>query len=559
MNTKLRKRGVFVCFILFGFSLLCSPQENISGRLKMAYEAHKRGMYSLSNVQIEKYIKENPGAPDIDYARLLYAVNLLYLEEVDKAIESLTLIIKKKPESEFLKDAMSYLVLAYLKKNDLKSALSLYSEYKSRFSPDNFLESQIAQVIFSTATALFKEGNIKQSRELFNLISTDFRSSEYLPEALYYEGLTYYQENNFDRASDLFKSASDLSNMIEHKEIIADIYLKLGDCFFNKKDYTTAEHFFNRVKKEFPDTIYSVWASFQLALIEKRNGNLEKAVSILEGLKGSEEEDIHFRVLSELANVKMLQEKWTESEIYLKEISEFLPAEKNLAEVYLKLGFVNFNMGKLEDSIIYFRKVIDMPASNNVKESAYFWLGYTYYTKNLFDDSMKTWDKLQIDFPESEYIHEILFFTGKRYYESADYPASEKYLSDLTTRFSESPFYQTSMEMLIDSKIQQGKLNEALQLCEDFLEKRKSETISFLYGKTLFLLKDFKKAKDILEKLQSVKPSEKVEATYYLASIYEKRGEIEKAQEKYLEIITFFTNFPDWVKLAEENLKRLKK
>ncbi|MCM8761897.1 MAG: tetratricopeptide repeat protein [Candidatus Omnitrophica bacterium] len=454
---------------------------------------------------------------------------------------------------------MSYLVLAYLKKTDLTSAISLYSDYKNRFSPDKFLESQIAQVIFSTATALFKKGNINKSRELLNLISTDFTSSEYLPEALYYEGLTYYQENNFDRASELFKSASDLSDTIKHKEIIADIYLKLGDCFFNKKDYSTAEHFFNRVRQEFPDTIYSVWASFQLALIEKRKGNLEKAVSLLEGLKNSEEEDIQFRVLSELANVKMLQEKWTESEIYLKEITELLPEEQNIAEIYLKLGFVNFNMGKFEDSIIYFRKVTDMPTKNDVKESAYFWLGYTYYIKNLFDDSMKIWNKLQIEFPESGYIHEILFFTGKRYYESAYYPAAEEYLSDLTTRFSESPFYQTAMEMLIDSKIQQGKFNEAIQLCEDFLEKRKSETISFLYGKALFLLKDFKKAKDVLEKLKSVKPSEKVEATYYLACIYEKRGEIEKAQEKYLEIITFFSDFPHWVKQAEENLKHLKK
>jgi tetratricopeptide (TPR) repeat protein len=553
-----RKRGVFVCFIIFGLSLLCNSEEDISGRLRMAYEAHKRGMYSLSNTQIEKYIKENPSAPDIDFARLLYGVNLLYLDQTDKAIETLQMI-RKKPDSKFLKDAISYLVLAYLKKKDITSATSLYSEYKSRFSPDNFLEDQIAQVIFSVATELFREGDIKKSREMFSHISTDFKSSKYLPQSLYYEGLTYYQENNFDKAAELLKSASDLSGMIEQKDIIADIYLKLGDCFFNKRDYTTAEHFFNRVRSEFPDTIYSLWASFQLSLIQKRKGNLEQAVAILEGLKSSGEEDVHFRVLSELANVKMLQEKWAESETYLKEMTELSPEEKTLADVYLKLGFVNFNMGKLEDAIIYFRKILDINASNPVKESAYFWLGYTYYMKNLFDDSMKTWDKLRLEFPESSYIHEILFFTGKRYYEAADYTEADRYLTELTSRFPESSFYQKALEMLIDSKIQQGKLNEAQGLCENFLEKGKNETISFLYGKTLFLLKDLKKAKDVLERQQSLKPSEKVEATYYLAVIYEKRGELEKAQEKYLEIITFFSDFPDWVKLAEENLKRLKK
>ncbi|MCX8081921.1 MAG: tetratricopeptide repeat protein [bacterium] len=558
MNRKWTSGWILVaCFVISKVSLLCAV-DNISGRLKMAYEAHKRGMYSLSNSQIDKYLKENPSPPDVDYAHLLYGVNLLYLEEVDKAIDKLNIIVKKRPESEFLKDAMTYLVLAYLKKTDIASAISLYSEYKNRFSSDDSLENQIAQVVLSTAVTLFKKGDIKKSREFFSIISK-LNISKYMPEALYYEGLTYYQENDFDKAIELFKKASEMSQTEqEQKEILADIYLKLGDCFLNKKDYSAAEHYFNRVCDEFPDTIYSSWASFQMSIIEKRKGNLEKAVSLLEGIRSSEE-DIQFKVLSELANVKMLQEKWEESETYLKEITELKPEDKNLSDIYIKLGFVNFNMGEYEESIIYFKKVLEISSDSKAKEDAYFWLGYTYYIKNLFDDSQKVWEKLRIEFPDSRYIHEILFFTGKRYYESGRYTEADRYFSELITKFPESSFYETTIEMLIDSKIQQGKLNEALQLCDEFLKKGKNETISFLYGKTLFLLKDFKKAKSILEKLQSVKPSEKVEATYYLANIYEKQGEIDKAQEKYLEIITFFTDFPEWVRYAEENLKRLKK
>lgn len=541
------------------FSFLCAGQDNLSGRLKMAYEAHKRGLYSLSNTQIEKYIKENPDATDIDYAYLLYGVNFLYLEETDKAIETFKIIRNQKPESPLLKDATTYLILAYLKKTDFLSATSIYSEYKKIFSPDETLENQMAQMILSTGTVLFKKGEIKKSRDLFNLITDYLKASRYLGEAFYYEGLTYYQENNFDKAAELFKSAAELSPGIEQRDIVADIYLKLGDCFFNKKDYTTAEYFFNKVRNEFPETIYSVWASFQMALIEKRKGNLDKAVSLLEGLKTSEEEDIQLRVLSELANVKMLQEKWAESEIYLKEITGIPSEEKNLAEVYLKLGFVNFNMGKVEDAVIYFKKVLESQTSGELKEGALFWLGYTYYIQNLFDDARKIWERLQTEFPESSYIPEVLFFSGKRYYDISDYSGAEKYFADLIKKFPDSSFYQQATEMLIESKIQQGKLNEALRICEDFLAKNKSETVLFLYGKTLFLLKDYKKARQILEKTKSVKPSEQVELKYYLAIIYEKMGRIEDAQEKYLEIVTFYTEFPEWVKIAEENLKRLKK
>lgn len=555
----LKKGGVFVCFVFLGVYLLCEAQNNTSGYLRMAYEAHKRGLYEISNSQIEKHIKENKDSADIDYAHLLYAINNIYLEDFNKAIESLNIIREKRPESAFFKDATSYLILTHLKTGNLPLALSLYADYEDRFSADTFLEEQIAQTLFSAATTKFREGDIKTSRELFNIISTKFSSSEYLPLSLYYQALTYYQNNEFTKAAKLLKSASDISNSITQKEIVADIYLKLGDCFFNERDYASAEHFFNRVRTEFPDTVFSTLASFQISLIEKRRGNLDKAVSILEGLKTSHEEDVHYKVLAELANVKMLQEKWTESETYLKEITE-LPVEAiNLAEVHLKLGVVNFNMGNFEDAIIYFRNVVGSPASKAVKESAIFWLGYTYYIKNLFNDAVTTWDRLRIEYPESKYIHEILFSTGKQLYETKNYAEAEKELSELITGYPDSSFYQSAAEMLIDSKIQQGKLNDALDICEMFLETQTSATVSFLYGKTLFLLKDFKKAKEALEQIQSNKPSEQVEVAYYLAGIHERQGEITKAQEKYLEIITFFPEYTNWTKQAEEKLKQLKK
>ena len=71
----LKKGGVFVCFVFLGVYLLCGAQNNTSGYLRMAYEAHKRGLYEISNSQIEKHIKENKDSADIDYAHLLYAIN----------------------------------------------------------------------------------------------------------------------------------------------------------------------------------------------------------------------------------------------------------------------------------------------------------------------------------------------------------------------------------------------------------------------------------------------------------------------------------------------------
>jgi len=277
-------------------------------------------------------------------------------------------------------------------------------------------------------------------------------------------------------------------------------------------------------------------------------------------VKGRAEHELNVQILSELADIQMLQEKWTDSEKYLREITESFPGDKSLPEVYLKLGFVNFNLSRFEDSIEYFRKTLDMPANRDVKERGYFGLGYTYYAKELHDDSLKTWNKLLTEYPESKFIHEILFFTGKNRYENADYPNAEKHFRQLVAKFPESSFYAVASRMLVESLLKQNKLNDSMRACENFFSSgHKDETVSFLYGKTMYLLKDFRKAKEVLEKLSTVNPAETVETKYYLGKIYANEGRIEAAQEKFLEILSFYPDFTEWSKLAEEALQSLKK
>jgi tetratricopeptide (TPR) repeat protein len=554
------KYKYWIIILHFSFLVAYAGTENITGHLRMAYEAHNRGLYSLSNTQIEKYIKENSGADNLDYAYLLSAVNLLYLEDIEKSIERLAFIRKHFPESGIIKDATSYLILANLKKKDIDTALSLYSEYRGKFATDAFLENQIEQAAFSRAVSLFNEGLLAESKTLLDKFSAQFKKSGYLPEVFYYQGLIYYQENNFSKASDFFKQASSLSSLIENKDIRADLNLKLGDCFFNMREYTSAEHFYNKVVEEFPDTLYSVWAYYQQSLLEKSKGNLIKAEEILESVKGTGEYELNFKILNELASIQMLQEEWRDSEKYLREITESFPGYKNLPEVYLKLGFVNFNLSRFEDSIKYFKKTLNLPISEEIKERGYFGLGYTYYIKSLHEDSFETWNKLITEFPNSQFIHEILFFTGKKHYESKDYQGAEKYLKQLITEYPESTFYAVSYQMLVESLLKQEKLNEGLIACEDFFSSgHENETIRLLYGKILYLLKDFKKAQEVLEKTKSVNPAEMVEAIYYLGKIYGHKGQVEKAQEKFLEILSFYPEFKEWNKLAEKELKRLKK
>ena len=525
----------------------------------MASEAHKRGLYRLSNSQLEKHMKENGGTQDMDYAYLLYAANHIQLKEYDKAIAKLSILKDKYPGSTFLKDAFSYLVLCYLKTENINLAVTSYKRYVQEFGEDRFVGKQVEEVLFQTAVSLFNKNKIHESRELFGLFAENFERSGYFPVVLYYQGIIYYSESNFRKAREFLNKALKGESLIENPEIIADIRLKLADCLFNLRDYIGAADLYNTVIQKFPGTVYKTWASFQMAIIEKRKENFKKAEVLLSGIRGSGDAVLNFRIIQELANIKMLLEDWKSAERLLNEIIVLYPGHENLSEIYMQLGFVNFNMNSFRDAIVFFDKASKNPSSALVKERSYFGLGYAYYSKGDIRQGFETWDKLIAEFPGTAFAGEVLFLKGKKAYENRDYVGAETYLGRFIGNFPKSSMHGNAVAMLAESLAEQKKWEKALKACEDFLSKNKDEYITFLYGKFLYLSRDFEKSRKVLSRIESGNPVLLAESRYYLGRIYEYEGEKEKAQEKYLEIITFHKNLPEWVKIAEEAIKNLQK
>jgi len=132
-----------------------------------------------------------------------------------------------------------------------------------------------------------------------------------------------------------------------------------------------------------------------------------------------------------------------------------------------------------------------------------------------------------------------------------------KFFKKLLKCYKDSPFFLQSLPLLIQIYINEGNIKQAENLSEKF--KERDEEINFLYGKILYIKKDFEKAKNVFEKTKIKNPLLKVEMIYYLAQIYLYEGKKEKAKEKLLEIITYYPQFKEFNDLAEKQLKKLEK
>jgi len=530
--------------------LLCGFLYADVNYLNMGIVAHNKELYSLSNQQLEKYIQQNPDGKYIDYAYLLYSINLIKLKKFNESREKLLFLIENFPKSKYIKNAYIYLILVNLELFDLNSSLKFYKEYAGKWGKDKQIENQIASKFIQEGISAFKKGDYKKGEKIFTNLINNFKECEYTDIANYYTGLIYYQKNDFEKAKEKFLKVGE-----KNIKILPDLYLKTGDCFLNLKDYNQAKKYYKKVIENFPDSESKNWALYQLTLIKKREGKLKEAEETIKKIK-TNDNNLKIKCLKILLDIYTLEEKWVDAENTILEIFQKFPEEKSPAN-YIKLGFINFNMKNKDKAILYFKKALQLNPPEKLKEKAYFGLGYTYYLNGEIEKAFSLWGKIENQFPSSCFLSEIYYIKGKKYFEMNNYEKSKKYLKKILKYYKDSPFFIQSIPLLIQIYINEGNIKQAETLSEKF--KEKDEEINFLYGKVLYIEKNYEKAKKIFEKAKIENPFLKVEVIYYLAQIYLYEGKKEKAKEKLLEIITYYPQFKEFSKLAEKQLKKLEK
>lgn len=348
--------------------------ETVDEYLKIAITSSEKGYFEISNKYLQKYI-ESGDEKFLDYAYLLYGYNLLKLEDYSSAIEKFEIIIKRFPLSPYLKSSYIYLITSYLKTGNSHSAFRYYKDYIKKFDKDKEMERQIGIAIFEEGISDYKIKKFLDAKEKFNLIINEIEDNELNLWANYYLGLIEFQMNNFKNAEEYFKKV-----IPEAKgEIFLDSELKIGDCYFNMGDYENAENFYREVIKN-DGSIFSQWAKFQIAMIEKRKGNMKKSEEILNTIDYSKDIDLKFNVLNEKSNIYIFNENWDEAEKVLNQIINEFSDKRDLSEILFKTGIVNFNKKDYKKAIDFFEKAKESEEKINQRK-----IHILYWIYKLFE------------------------------------------------------------------------------------------------------------------------------------------------------------------------------
>lgn len=102
----------------------------------------------------------------------------------------------------------------------------------------------------------------------FKKFLTDYPDSQYADNATYWLGETYYVNNDYNQALEVF---SNLAVDYPQSTMLAETRLKIGNIHYEKHDWSEARQELSCVVAEYPGTEASRIAEYQLSRM-KREG-----------------------------------------------------------------------------------------------------------------------------------------------------------------------------------------------------------------------------------------------------------------------------------------------
>lgn len=453
--------------------------ESFNRSLEMNSEFEKarkflsRSYYQLN--QMDKYREERVKVSDSVYnseeerAEEFYKLGYEFytlnnfevaIEELKKALE----IIPDYPAARFL------LAEIYFKREDYSSARFEYNRIINDLEVNEYTDA----ALYGSGWSNYLLEEYSLAAERFSQLIAGFAESNFLIQAKYKLGQTYFRNNEYAQVIKVYSDFISAYPKYQDREI-REIYYLLGQAYLWNKDYTESEGIFKEIIRLFPDFEMINEVKYYLGLSLFRQEKYEAAIGPLNDLVLSGDISAKQRYDSQylLARCYLNSGNVIESVKKLELLTREIEDDDLLEKINFDLGLAYSMQGDIERAVLQFQSFIENFKSSGLIQSARYELA-----KNLFDlkkyqlvilelegmDSEESlylmgksaeelgdrekevfaYTELRKKFPESEYAQEAYFKLGIEYYNKAMYEKAISEFAQIVQIYPDSPFMMES-------------------------------------------------------------------------------------------------------------------
>ena len=382
---------------------------------------------------VQSFIDRNPNLERIDEAYDLLAQLYLTSRKYDAALSS---IEKTRNPNKRLQGVYQQIAFSqgtdYFNRGTYEKAI-IYFEKSLLYTPDTKVQ---AMSVFWQADALYRLKRYGESVRKYNdfLALKGAKESGLYATCFYNIGYAYFNQRNYSSAELFFNKF--LREDDTSIKLVNDAKLRLADSYFITKQYNQAMTWYDQVINNGNGQVD--YAIYQKAFCYGAQGEFEKKINTLQELvKKHQKSPLYDDALYEIASTSLTLKDQRMAITYFDKLVKERPNSSLSKKGLIKMGFIYYNSNQYDQAIRTLKKVIDTyPASLeatealNTLKNVYIDIGkvdqYFAYAKNL--------DFVQVSTSEED---SLTFVSGENYYLNRDcgnaIPSFKKYLTKFPT------------------------------------------------------------------------------------------------------------------------------
>ena len=379
------------------------------------------------------------------------------------AVEAINNI--KNPNRKMLQakeQALFNLGIEAFKKHRYDNAIEYFTKSAELYNDQSFS----SQVYLWLGETYYAKENLTAAREnIIKFISSkQGKTAEQLQKAYYLLGYTYFEAKDYNNAAIYFNTFTTIDGA-DKSPVYDDVLNRIGDSYFNKREFTQARKTYNSVSPKSRVADYAQYQSaFILGLQKQYDAKITQLNTLITKYPHSDYND---DAMYEIGRTYVLQDKYNEAIATYKKLQKTHPQSKLTRKASLEIGMQYANLNQNDEAIKAYKYVIEKYPSSEETRIALEGLQSLYIDANKVEEYLAYRESIvgtTISTVAKSHEDSISFIAAERVYARGNYEEAVPTLNNYIIKYCDSHTLNciTAQYYLAESLYKIGNLDKAL-------------------------------------------------------------------------------------------------
>jgi TolA-binding protein len=489
----------------------------------------------LEEAQREFFVAQENDAILLGRAAVKFTQN-----DFDSALELYDRLISRYPASRYLLDALLGKAETLYSRNSFEETVALYREIIDKFSNLKDFKDNETKIHYGLAWSLLKIGQFQEALKEFEKISKQSNDEIVKISALCQMGDTYQETKAFDKAIEIYNTL-----LKDYPDSLYSDYVQfqVAVSLYKQERLEAAILAFRSLLDNFPKTKLRAKVQYYLGLIYFQQANYQGAVDLLNSfvkeskdfnLKG----DSLYLLASSYYNLGQYKQALVTFERIFKE--NVKKNEKLSQAAEYEIANCLYQLGKENDALSRFYAFLRKHPKSNTCGDILYWIGEYYMAKDNLEVARRYFRRLISEYPKHELCSSALYNIAVSYLESERFKAALKAFSEVRSSNNDELSFNAGLSMA-DIYISRGEIDSGYALYDELInDKRFSSFKPVVLIKKADTLRQQRRFTDALalyrKALELSSQNANEQLMFTIAEVEEEQGNLEAALEYYLKL-----------------------